>query len=168
MIKVKESNDVLEEIILSSLKELSKLYSKQTGEKVVFDLYHNVRAYDRDMNLCFKQVLDVRSVDDNGKVTSYKNLYDRMVVQRPNTGTPANPKYGKQLNMEEARKTTLREVLSKAIAGFALGMAARTKDQIEDFNLHLLKNDYPVLEEDAFKIEDQDKYPVDKQELDTE
>ena len=67
-----------------------------------------------------------------------------------------NPKYGKQLNMEEHRNTCLREVLGKAIGGFALGMALRTKEQLQDLYSQVEDPEeynllYPATKDEAFE-----------------
>ena len=148
--KLKEKNDLLEEVVGSSFKELSKLYSKEVEAGYTFEYWHNMRHLDLAKNQCFTGVVDVRVTNENGKVVSFKRLYDRMIVQRPNIGTLEVPKYGKQANYEEARSIVLRELLSKSLAGFALGMAQRTKDEIEQFN-EIVKQ--PKTEEETFKLE---------------
>lgn len=148
--KLKEKNDLLEQVVESSLKELSKLYSKEVESPYTFEYWHNMRHLDSAKNQCFSGVVDVRVTDDKGKVLSFKRLYDRMIIQRPNIGTLELPKYGKQANYEEARSIVLRELLSKSVAGFALGMAQRTKDQIEQFNQVLVQ---PLTEEETSKLE---------------
>ena len=147
--KLKEKNDLLEGVVVSSLKELSTLYSKETKEEYVFEFWHNMRAKDKDGNQCFAGVIDVRRIAKNGKVESFKRLYDRMIVQRPNIGTVEVPKYGKQANYEEARQTILLEIIAKSISGFALGMAVRTKDEIEQFN-EVIKQ--PKTEDEVFAL----------------
>ena len=147
--KLKDKNDILEQVIVSSLKELSKLYSKEASTDYVFEYWHNVRHLDLDKNVCFSGVIDVRATNDKGKVISFKRLYDRMIIQRRNIGTVEVPKYGKQENYEEARAITLAEILSKSIAGFVLGMAVRTKDEIEQFNKVI---EQPKTEEEVFAL----------------
>lgn len=154
--KYKDKNDILEEVLTTSLKELSRLYSKETGSPYIFEFWHNARAKDKDKNQCFSAVIDVRRFDENGKVNSFKRVYDRMVIQRPNiaknqdgTTNIEKPSYGKQVNYEETRNAILREILSKAIGGFALGMAVRSKEEIEQFNEVV---EQPLTEDESFDL----------------
>jgi hypothetical protein len=155
MSKLKESNDILEKILHSSLNELSTEYSKQAGVTHVFDFWHNVRQYDKDKNQCSIFVMDVRATVPNedktkeDKVVSFKRLYDKMIIQRPNIGTVENPKYGKQQNFEESRNAVLREIFGKSVAGLAMGLAVRSKEEIQDFNKIV---DAPITPDEAFDI----------------
>lgn len=139
--KLKETNDVLEKVIADSLSQLSKVYSETQDNKeikFIFEFWNNVRHLDLDKNICYTGVIDVRAEKQitGGKtqVVSFKRLYDKMIVHRPNIGTPEQPKYGKQLNFEESRNAVLREIIGKSVSGLALGLAQRTKEQIEEFN----------------------------------
>lgn len=153
---LKDKNNILEDLIDASLRQLSKEYSKQEGEPHLFEYWSNTRALDKDKNVCFQAVLDVRVMNVEGKVLSFKRVYDRWLVQRTNTGTVDEPKYGKQLNMEEHRNTCLREVLGKAIGGFALNMALRTKEQIQELYSEVEKETSLDTFTDTLKLTAQD------------
>jgi hypothetical protein len=131
--KLKEVNDALQKVVDDTLSQLSTAYSKQTQEEYIFKLWSGVNQLDKDKNLCYAAVIDVRREVD-GKVDSFKTLYDKWIVQRPNIGTLEKPKYGKQLNVEESRNTVLREIIAKSIAGMLMALSQQTKEQIEEFN----------------------------------
>lgn len=155
---LKETNNLLEEVIDNSLAELSRLYSKQVGEKTKFEFWTLTHSLDLDKNQTVQFVLDVRAITPEGKVRSWKRIFDRMTIQRENIArnedgsyNTEKPEYAKkQRNFEESRNTVLRELLAKSLSGFALGMAVRTKDEIVAFND---VDKLPVTEDEAYKVE---------------
>lgn len=156
--KLKDENNLLESVLLSSLTQLSKEYTKQvnqTGVTYIFDYYNQDNILDNDKNICYSGIVDVRAEGPDGKVLSYKNLYDKWQVRRENTGTVEEPTYGKQQNIEEARNRVLKQIIGQGIAGLALGLASRTKDEIEEFNK---VTEEPLTEEEEVKGLTQEVY----------
>lgn len=132
--KLKDKNDVMQEAIEGSLKELSQVFGTVHKINSFFSYWTNMKFLDKDKNLCVRGVMDFGVTDDKGKVISFKKLIDRALVLRENIGTLEVPKYGKQLGYEELRRKMLSEIIGKSIAGLAMTLVEQTAEQIEEFN----------------------------------
>ncbi len=145
--KLKDKNDVVQMLVEDSYRELSRVVTEQNKVTTNFAFWINSRFLDKDKNICVRGALDVSIANDDGKVTSFKLLMDRALVLRKNEATKEDnsvdtdkPKYGKQQGYEELRRIILSEIVGKGVTGLALGLAEKTKEQIEEFNALIPEN----------------------------